>query len=558
MESTEDNTEGKLVGAVKWLFNRPRWGLVENLPDRLHKAELQVDMQVKSALFDALSEKEFIAERSLAERIRSATRLQRQRSVEASVQEQEDALQTRSSIRRADAKDILRARKALADLRRTASPITQLSRLHTAKNATSWFLISLLVAAMLWSAINVQQQLLPGGTPSDPLFWASFLIEMLISGQLVVLMVGEAMVAPWNVLSEGRWKVVAVDAGLLLFSLAINAGRYAYSGHWYDAALHSVAPLMVGSILVVHAVSAERYGAAIMRAAEQVDPAAVEAALDLAVSVGAERQDVAAPIAIGDRRSAIEADPADRRSPIAGDRSAPIASDRAGEQAEPVSPEETDHAQDEHGDHIDQDDHASRSDGWIRPSPMAIGEQVSGIASKNETPVDRDREPVGATARGAVTSEPIADRAPIADAPIAIGSVVSPIRPTVETEVRAPRSQSAPIADRDRGHGQIVVGSLARDHDRSPIEASDPDRAPWFGTVLSEPECDELAGAVLGGHRSQLPRTELVAIFLASNTQSPTSIARDADKPHSTVLRALKAARKIHDERQEKRRPRLV
>ena len=118
-----------------------------------------------------------------------------------------------TKIVEADARDLMLARRALADRRRQDSPHAQLASLFKIKRWSGWALAGVVVAAMLYSAINVQHNLAPGGT-RDPLYWASYLLEALISTVLVVFMVAGAAVAQWRI-TDGQ-KVIRWTESLLL------------------------------------------------------------------------------------------------------------------------------------------------------------------------------------------------------------------------------------------------------------------------------------------------------------------------------------------------------
>ncbi|MFD6451879.1 hypothetical protein ACFWF3_13945, partial [Nocardia sp. NPDC060220] len=130
-------------------------------------------------------------------------------------------------------------------------------------------------AGMLWSAVNVQQNIAPGG-PSDPLFWFSYLLEAMISVCLIIIMVGTNKVAEWGVI-DNRRQVALAELALLGLTVTLNTYPYVREGRWYDVAVHAVAPVMIGVALLIHDAVSARYGLAITRATSQVrdlpDPA---------------------------------------------------------------------------------------------------------------------------------------------------------------------------------------------------------------------------------------------------------------------------------------------
>lgn len=128
---------------------------------------------------------------------------------------------------------------------------------------------------MLWSAVNVQHNIAPGGA-TDPLFWFSYLLEGMISVCLIIIMIGTNKVAEWGILDSAR-QVALAELGLLSLTVILNTYPYLRSAQWYEVGVHAVAPVMIGVSLLIHNAASHRYGQAIVRATEQVrelpDPA---------------------------------------------------------------------------------------------------------------------------------------------------------------------------------------------------------------------------------------------------------------------------------------------
>lgn len=248
---------------------------VTQLARRVEKARRRLAYQFDPALTEALSEGELHAERELAERIREQEREQRWKEIQAAASAADRARQTTQEIEKADMRDLLIARKAIAAQRRESSPHAKLASLYRHRSWSLRALAGVVGAGMLWSAVNVQQNIAPTG-PSDPLFWFSYLLEAMISVCLIIIMIGTSKVSEWGVL-DSRGQVVAAELSLLSLTVGLNTYPYLRSGNWYDVAVHAVAPVMIGVALLIHEAVSSRYGMAIARATEQVrdlpDPA---------------------------------------------------------------------------------------------------------------------------------------------------------------------------------------------------------------------------------------------------------------------------------------------
>lgn len=248
---------------------------VSQLARRVEKARGRLAYQFDPALTEALSENELQAERELAERIRDEDRTQRWKQAEAAAATADRTRQTTQEIEKADIRDLLMARKAIAAQRRESSPHAKLASLYKHRSWSLRALAGVVAAGMLWSAVNVQHNIAPGG-PSDPLFWFSYLLEGMISVCLVIIMIGTNKVAEWGVLDSAK-QVVAAEMALLGLTVTLNTYPYLKQGSWYDVAVHAIAPIMIGVALLIHNAASGRYGLAIVRATDSIrdlpDPA---------------------------------------------------------------------------------------------------------------------------------------------------------------------------------------------------------------------------------------------------------------------------------------------
>ncbi|WP_328392534.1 hypothetical protein [Nocardia sp. NBC_00416] len=248
---------------------------VTQLAQRVEHARGRLAYQFDPALTEALSESELHAERELAERIREQERGQRWKEIQSVASHNDRARQTTEQIEKADMRDLLLARKAIAAQRRESSPHAKLASLYRHRAWSLRALAGVVGSGMLWSAVNVQQNIAPTG-PSDPLFWFSYLLEGMISACLIIIMIGTNKVAEWGVINN-RKQTAAAEIALLTLTIGLNTYPYLRLGEWYDSAVHAVAPVMIGVALLIHDAASSRYGMAILRATEQVrvlpDPA---------------------------------------------------------------------------------------------------------------------------------------------------------------------------------------------------------------------------------------------------------------------------------------------
>ncbi|GAA5069016.1 hypothetical protein [Nocardia callitridis] len=241
---------------------------VAQLAKRVDHARSRLVYQFDPALTEALSEDELDAERALAERMRAQERDMRWRQVQAEASAADRARQATESIEKADIRDLLTARKAIAAQRRQSSPHARMASLYQHRAWSLRALAGVVAAGMLWSAVNVQHNIAPSG-PSDPLYWFSYLVEAMISVCLIIVMVGTNKVAEWGVL-DSRRQVAIAEIALLALTVTLNTYPYIRDKHWFDAAMHAVAPVMIGVALLVHDAASTRYGLAITRASDQV------------------------------------------------------------------------------------------------------------------------------------------------------------------------------------------------------------------------------------------------------------------------------------------------
>ncbi|WP_280339008.1 hypothetical protein [Nocardia neocaledoniensis] len=228
------------------------------LAQQVATARGKLPLQHDTALYDALSDSEIRAERELAEWIRAQRRKQRRRAVADELAAEKRDRRTGALIRRTDEADARWHRKALAARRRVSSADARLAQLYRRAEWSSRALIGVVVLGMVWAGVNVQHNLVPSGDMSDPLYWLSFGIEAMISIPIITIMVAATTAARWGRELE-RGKVLVFELALLGTTVALNAGPHLAAGAWGRAAEYSIAPVMVGVVIWLHAWVSARY-----------------------------------------------------------------------------------------------------------------------------------------------------------------------------------------------------------------------------------------------------------------------------------------------------------
>ncbi|KAF0848176.1 hypothetical protein [Nocardia caishijiensis] len=228
------------------------------LAKQVATARDKLPLQHDTALYEALSENEIRAERELAEWIRAQRRKQRRLAVVDELAAEKRDRRTGALIRRTDEADARWHRKALAARRRVSSADARLAQLYRRAEWSSRALIGVVLLGMVWAGVNVQHNLVPSGDMSDPLYWLSFGIEAMISIPIIVIMTAATTAARWGRELE-RGKVIVFELALLGTTVALNAGPHLAAGAWGRAAEYSIAPVMVGVVIWLHAWVSARY-----------------------------------------------------------------------------------------------------------------------------------------------------------------------------------------------------------------------------------------------------------------------------------------------------------
>ncbi|MEV6560469.1 hypothetical protein AB0M22_32445 [Nocardia sp. NPDC051756] len=463
---------------------------VTQLARRVEKARGRLAYQFDPALTEALSEDELLAERELAEKIRGQDRGQRWKEAQAAAGAADRARQTTEAIEKADMRDLLVARKAIAAQRRESSPHAKLASLYRHRAWSLRALAGVVGAGMLWSAVNVQHNIAPGG-PGDPLYWFSYLLEGMISVCLIIIMIGTNKVAEWGVV-DNRKQVVAAEVALLGLTVTLNTYPYLRAEHWYDAAVHAVAPVMIGVSLLIHDAASARYGLAIHRATDQVrdlpDPAeqirrtlptlasyrmrrpaaaemmasnafaelTVEAEPDPLAELNAAPAGVLDPeiedapaVLIADEDETVPEAPAPTRSAFRSAAPAPsakvVAAATLGSDLTDITAETRSVSKSESASAPSASKPAQVDEPVAKTKPVN-GEKRNGVDSKPITPVNGSSAPAKPAAPAAAAKPVVAPAAPKQAAPTKIAAQTAPAKPAAEKIADRPSATAAASA----------------------------------------------------------------------------------------------------------------
>ncbi|WP_410597816.1 hypothetical protein [Amycolatopsis sp. lyj-23] len=237
------------------------------LSERVAAAEERVRVIERSnALFEAPSDDEIDARIAAGRRLRALALDQEVREGEAEIEARELEASRLRALARKDAAEQDRRRAEEAEIRRwklragdkaeqLTSKSAQLAEtaklLVTGKRA----IIAGIVLLLIWSGVNVQQQLVPGNDVGDPLFWISYALDVTLGGTLVLLMLTSATTARAgmnhrNELVKGwKWSRYLQEAAILGASLALNTATHLRNGEHLLAAKSAIPPIMVGMLV---------------------------------------------------------------------------------------------------------------------------------------------------------------------------------------------------------------------------------------------------------------------------------------------------------------------
>ncbi|MBC7299935.1 MAG: hypothetical protein H5T78_03155 [Nocardia sp.] len=240
---------------------------VERLSAELDEAMVLAPMQARRELLDVLSDAERKTDKEKAQKLRELRRRQEFRTTRAEIRAQGRA--ARAAMRR-DA----------AERRLTRISTPEYRRLQAYQRSvwSSRVLIILVCIALGWAAVNVQRNLAPHSTWTDPLWWFSFGAEAIVSGFVVALMLVSTTATSVR-LELDRSKAVTFEVLLMTVTLAMNSGPHVVAQDWGTAAKFSVAPAMIGIGMALHGWISSRYSEILAKAdadLERADAAALD------------------------------------------------------------------------------------------------------------------------------------------------------------------------------------------------------------------------------------------------------------------------------------------
>src|SRR5699024_9541227 len=229
------------------------------LAEEVAEAEAIVATQDSLALVERKSSRERRAEQRTARHQRDRQRRHRARQDRARIRDERRTETHTRKLASGETRDERWHVSALQQRQRLTSPDARLARLARRSVLVKRFLISLVVLGMTWAGINVQHNLVPSGNMTEPLYWISYGVELLISGCLVVVMLTASTFAEFGRPLK-RGSAIAVEIVLLLVSAGLNSGSHIGAGDYGTAVEYAIPSIMVGVILWLDGWTSPRFG----------------------------------------------------------------------------------------------------------------------------------------------------------------------------------------------------------------------------------------------------------------------------------------------------------
>lgn len=249
----------------------------QELARQVRWAQRRLQYQNDPALREALSDEELRADHELAVLKRNVAREKQHLELNAELKAVRRELATAAEDAKSQAQQARWSRRALRDAQKVSTPEASLVSAYREFVWSSRAATVVVLVGMLYSAINVQRNLAPGGAVTDPLFWVAYGIEAMASVAMILLMRSSDALTRRGMASQsqattdtdrsGRLARLSsehaqstlAEIGLLSFMVILNIGPHVAAGAWGQVARTAIAPLMVAVMLRVHAVVSNRY-----------------------------------------------------------------------------------------------------------------------------------------------------------------------------------------------------------------------------------------------------------------------------------------------------------
>lgn len=220
---------------------------LDRMATELETARGEAELQRDPAWLARQSPGEMRRDRRLARRIRDGRRRQVFTTVRSEQARQLAQVRAENRIAARDVNDQIWHRRALSRRQRMLDPTSRLASLQRVTSAASAGLIAVAVAGVVWTSAGVKNALVsPDGSA------LAYLAEPIFSVPLIVLMAVTAVAARFGrkfPSEEHRVKVYAVEAGLLLASMALNTFPVLpFTGTWEGATVllaHLAPPVLI-------------------------------------------------------------------------------------------------------------------------------------------------------------------------------------------------------------------------------------------------------------------------------------------------------------------------
>lgn len=213
----------------------------------LERARGEAALQRDPAWLDRLSPGERRRERRAARRIRAGQRRQLYTTARSAQAREMARVRAENRIATREVGDQIWHRKAVSRRQRLLDPTSRLASLQRVHAMASAGLIAVALAGIAWTSAGVKEALVgPNGT------WLGYVVEPIFSFPLIIIMAVTAVAAQLGrnfPTPERRRQVYAIEAGLLLASIALNTFPILpVVGTWQNATVllaHLAPPVLI-------------------------------------------------------------------------------------------------------------------------------------------------------------------------------------------------------------------------------------------------------------------------------------------------------------------------